>query len=172
MGHRDAAPRDLWTDARLRTITALFYHNTPFGHGIEPSFQPSPKRQFPPHASNALKPACSKCLSPVSDSVKPSSFITTKEMQSVSDQFLSGPALLGSKAALLLLDDLEQSVGGRWLLVRHAENIQRTCINMQRRFKLSQDVGGAGFGRLSGAVAPLPSSPSGGSLTRDSTADG
>ena len=39
--------------------------------------------------------------------------------------------LLGSKVALLPLDDLEQGVGRRWLLVWHTTNIQGICINMQ-----------------------------------------
>ncbi len=41
------------------------------------------------YASSALKPAGSKCRSPVSASVNPSSAMTTKEMQSVSDHSLS-----------------------------------------------------------------------------------
>ena len=40
-------------------------------------------------ASRRLNPACSKWWSPVRTSERPSSFITTKEMQSVSDQLLS-----------------------------------------------------------------------------------
>ena len=41
------------------------------------------------YLSSAQKPACSKCRSPVSASVTRSSFITTNEMQSVSDHSLS-----------------------------------------------------------------------------------
>ena len=43
----------------------------------------------PDHLSSAVKPACSKCLSPVSAAWMSSSSITTKEMQSVSGQSLS-----------------------------------------------------------------------------------
>lgn len=39
--------------------------------------------------------------------------------------------LLGSEIALLPLDDFKQGVNGRWFLVRHAANIQASCINMQ-----------------------------------------
>jgi len=42
------------------------------------------------YANSGTNPACSKCRSAVSASVMPWSCITTKEMQSVSDQFLSG----------------------------------------------------------------------------------
>ena len=42
------------------------------------------------YLNNALKPACSKCRSPVSASVMPRRCITTKEVQSVRDQSLSG----------------------------------------------------------------------------------
>ena len=42
------------------------------------------------HSSSVVKPACLKCRSPVRASVKPSSRITVKDMQSVSDQALSG----------------------------------------------------------------------------------
>lgn len=42
------------------------------------------------HLSNAVKPACSKCLSPVSAWVSPSPRMTTNDRQSVKEQFLSG----------------------------------------------------------------------------------
>ena len=44
------------------------------------------------YLSRAVKPACSKCWSPVSAWAMPSSRITTKETQSVNGQSLSGRA--------------------------------------------------------------------------------
>ena len=46
-------------------------------------------KTLPVQAKSGLKPACSKCRSAVSASLMPASCITTKDVQSVSDQFLS-----------------------------------------------------------------------------------
>jgi hypothetical protein len=83
------------TDSRTRT--ARPYHYCRISDGGSATGQDRPNRQSPLSRvhklfarSKAAKPACSKCRSPVSASLKPSSPIATNEMQSVNDHSLSG----------------------------------------------------------------------------------